>query len=1148
MTCFSLNFEAERLAALQGYEILDTPPEASFEHITSLATRLFGVPIATVTLVDAHRQWFKSVRGLETRETPREHSFCAHAITGEGVMVVSDATRDARFARNPLVTGEPHIRFYAGAPLRTPEGQLLGTLALIDRQPRTFDQVEQQALQDLAALAAAEMLLRRVARQLRGERQERRRFDAAAAGKAACAPEHAAVTDQPDPWSPEVGMNDGTGNATRIVENGPDALAVYDLEGRFVDVNDAMLNLFGYERKELLSRTLADVELGFDPGLARKRWQAMVPGETVTMEGLSRKRDGQVFWTEVRVSVLEADAGRRLLALVRDISGRKRAEERLRVRARNHEAVARLGRHALGGGSIDELLQEAVHVVRATLNVEVCRVHEHVAARKCFVVRASQETGKADVGNVISGDDISTYAGYILATGEPVIVADARTEKRFHLTPLFERLGLISALGVLIGGSRPGDLHYGTLGIGSPSSRTFTEDDVYFLQLVANILAAAIIRRRTEENLRGIEVRYNRIAVHTPGMVYQYLLHPDGTTTVPFISENCRKFHGLEPHEIHARPAHLFERIHPADRQALTDALDEAKRTLTPLHWRGRHLLPGGEVCWVQIDSLPEKLPDGGVMCDGIFMDVTEEENNKAALRESEERFRLANFHSPCPTILYAEDGEVLQVNDAWVHITGYSAEELTTVEDWLQLVFPTEEAKDHVRALVASLIEHVGAVPHPGMRIRCAGGEERIWDFSSAILGRLPDGRWLIISTANDVTERHALETVLRQAKDEAERANRAKSVFLSRMSHELRTPLNAILGFGQLLETGALAKDDLQSVTHILSGGKHLLSLVDEVLDLARVESGELELQPTSLSLHTLVRQCIGFVERVAKARDVTCKIESRRFSRTPVLADEQRLRQILLNLLSNAIKYNRLGGSVRVSCERMLGGSVRLTVKDTGLGITPEQIVRLFVPFERLGREYGEAEGTGLGLVVTKQLIEAMNGRLGVESEPGVGSSFWIELPAAQKRAAAIGKRPARSTEAALAEAGSPSDATLLYIEDNPSNVQVVKMVLERLRPRWTFLSAANGSSGLAQARERRPNCILLDLQLPDINGDAVLAELRADASTGHLPVLLLSADAMDHSRERLLALGANDYLSKPFNVNELLNKLDLLLVPN
>ena len=1152
MTCFSPAFEAERLAVLQAHGILDTPPEAGFEHITSLATRLFDVPIAIVTLIDANRQWFKSVRGLKIREGPREHSFCAHAITGEGVMVVSDATLDARFAQNPLVTGEPHIRFYAGAPLRTPEGQFLGALALIDRQPRTFDHVEQQALQELAALAEDELLLRRVARQMRDQRNERHQFDAEMPGEGVADvfhwQEYAVVTDQLDQRSIKDGLSGGVSTTPQIVENGNDALAVYDLEGRFVGVNNAMLKLFGYQRGELLNCTLADVELGFDLLRAKELWQAMAPGETLTIEGLSRKRDGKVFWTEVHVSVLEADAGRRMLALVRDISERKRAEERLRIRARNHEAIARLSSHAVGGGSIDELMHEAVNLVCATLNVEVCRVHKHVAERKCFVVQASQETGRADVGSVLSSDDISTFAGYILATGEPVMVPDARIEKRFQLPPAFKNLKLISVLGSLIGGSKPGDLPFGILGIGSPLPRTFTEDDVCFVQLVANILAAAIIRWRTEQDLRDVENRYNRIAAHTPGIVYQHLLRPDGTVTIPFISENCRKFYGIGPSEIQARPAYLLERIHPEDRQALTDALFETKRTLISLHWRGRYLLPTGEVCWVQIDSRPEKLPDGGVICNGIIMDVTEEENREAVLRESEERFRLANFHSPCPTLLFADDGEVLQVNDAWTHITGYTAQELATFDDWSRRAFPTAAAEDHVRALIAKLTEHVGAVRHPGIRIRCAGGEERIWDFSTAILGRLPDGRWLIISTASDMTERHALETVLRQAKDEAERANRAKSVFLSRMSHELRTPLNAILGFGQLLETGPLAKDDLQSVNHILSGGKHLLSLVDDVLDLARVESGELEMQSTSVSLRGLVRRCIGLVERVAKARDVTCRIDSRHFSRTPVLADEQRLRQILLNLLSNAIKYNRQGGSVLVSCVRMLSGDVRLTVKDMGLGISPEQIVRLFVPFERLGQEYGEAEGTGLGLVVTKQLIEAMNGRMGVESEPGVGSSFWIELPASEKRATTTGTKQSCHTKGAITDFASPSHATLLYIEDNPSNVQVVKMVVERLRPRWTFLSAPDGSNGLAQARERRPDCILLDLQLPDLNGDAILAELRADPSTHRLPVLMLSADAMGHSRERLLALGANDYLPKPFNVNELLTKLDMLLGAN
>ncbi len=428
---------------------------------------------------------------------------------------------------------------------------------------------------------------------------------------------------------------------------------------------------------------------------------------------------------------------------------------------------------------------------------------------------------------------------------------------------------------------------------------------------------------------------------------------------------------------------------------------------------------------------------------------------------------------------------------------------------------------------------------------MRCADGEERIWDVSGVNLGRLPDGRWLQLATAIDMTDRHRQEAALRLAKEEAERANLAKSQFLSRMSHELRTPLNAILGFGQVLELGQHDEQDGQAVEHILKGGRHLLALVDEVLDLARVETGELALKLSAVSVEKLLSECVGLVARLAQTRGVSCSVKVTTACHLQVRADEQRLRQVLLNLLSNAIKYNRDGGRVSLSCRRARNGRVRVKVQDTGHGISAEDLARLFVPFERLGQELGEVEGTGLGLVVSKQLMEAMEGSLHATSQPGRGSTFWIELPGATTP-----RRPEAGDGTAPAEPAAPGEAppaaTLLYIEDNISNLQVVKTVLERLRPHWRLLSACDGASGLEQAREHLPSVILLDLQLPGGNGDLVLTELRAHERLGSVPVLLLSADATAHSRERLLALGATDYLCKPFNVAVLLGKLDALLM--
>ena len=671
--------EAGRLAALQAYGILDTPPEAGFEHITSVVTRLFKVPIAAVTLVDADRQWFKSIRGLEVCETPRESSFCTHAMWGDDVMVVPDATLDLRFAENPLVTGEPHIRFYAGAPLHTPEGQPLGALCLIDRRPRKLSLTERQMLVEMASLVEDELLLRRVAKELHDETLRRQQAETALneqrlvvkaprsrARKVADGSDVEAFPPPVPPATTSMAASGQVGRFHHVIEAAGDAIFMYDLQGRFVDVNTAACKLVGYERDELLRLRVGDIEISFDPIKAPKRWQEMVAGEAVTMECFTHRKGGSAFPTEARISMVETDGERFLLALVRDTTERKQAERLSQMRARQQREVAQMGVKALQGEKLEALLDEAVTVVGDALDIEICRVLEHLSERGEFVTRAGLNLPEHERGQRAASDSVIFAAGHVFRTGHAVIIEDARTDERFKLSPWLEASGAVSGMHVSVGGDGSHSPQYGVLAAYTREQRGFTEDDVSFVQSIANVLAAAITRQRAEDALRVVEARYDRIAAHTPGIVYQYLLRADGTLAVPFISESCRTLYGREPWEIRDRPQLMMEAVHPDDRPGLTEAIYQAKKTLTPLRWQGRHLLPSGEIRWVRFDSRPERMPDGGVICDGIIVDVTDEEERKEALRQSEQRFRLANFHSPYPVMLHTDDGEVIQVNDAW--------------------------------------------------------------------------------------------------------------------------------------------------------------------------------------------------------------------------------------------------------------------------------------------------------------------------------------------------------------------------------------------------------------------------------------------------------------------------------------------------
>jgi signal transduction histidine kinase/ActR/RegA family two-component response regulator len=379
-------------------------------------------------------------------------------------------------------------------------------------------------------------------------------------------------------------------------------------------------------------------------------------------------------------------------------------------------------------------------------------------------------------------------------------------------------------------------------------------------------------------------------------------------------------------------------------------------------------------------------------------------------------------------------------------------------------------------------------------------------------------------------------------RAKEHAERASQAKSDFLSGMSHELRTPLNAILGFGQVLEIGDLNEEQREAVSHILKGGHHLLGLINELLDIARVESGQIELSLEPVSVSDLAFECFDLVRPLALSRNLRLKnlAAAQAVASCPyVMADNQRLKQVLLNLLSNAVKYNTHGGSITVECLVADDPTrLRIRVTDTGPGIPEDQQLKLFIPFERLGADRTDIEGTGLGLALSHRLVGAMAGSMGVESAPGKGSTFWVELPVALAPAEDL-------TEDAILlpvpTSALAKPVTILYIEDNLANLTLIERILNR-RPEVKLLSAMQGGLGLELAQQHRPDLILLDLHLPGVGGDEVLARLRADPRTATIPVVMLSADAMSVKKKRLLAAGACDYLTKPINVRKFLQLVD------
>ena len=407
------------------------------------------------------------------------------------------------------------------------------------------------------------------------------------------------------------------------------------------------------------------------------------------------------------------------------------------------------------------------------------------------------------------------------------------------------------------------------------------------------------------------------------------------------------------------------------------------------------------------------------------------------------------------------------------------------------------------------------------------------------------------VLSVYDDITERNRVGKELLRAKEQAEAANAAKSEFLSRMSHELRTPLNAIIGFAQLLESSRrepLTERQRGQIGHILKGGEHLLDLINEVLDLSRIEAGRMNVSIERISVRDLIGECLPLTESLAGSRGITLTEDIASDGDLFVWGDYVRCKQVLINLLSNAVKYNRPDGMVTLQVRRTAQGFVRLSVGDTGPGIPSEAMGELFEPFHRLGAESGDVEGTGIGLTITKKLIEMMNGRIGVESEVGIGSTFWFELPemVGREQQAAKVKADAdrKAVEAAHRDEGPRH--RLLYIEDNPANMQLVREVVAEMGD-FDMVGAADAEHGLTIIGSRPPDVILMDLNLPGMGGVEAARHLKASERTRHIPIIGLSADAMPEVVERAKGVGMVKYLTKPIDVPVLVAALRACVLP-
>jgi PAS domain S-box-containing protein len=886
----------------------------------------------------------------------------------------------------------------------------------------------------------------------------------------------------------------------QLIEHSSDVVSVLAPDGTIRFESEAVRRLFGYDPEERIGTVAWDGIHPEDVPAVQQEFARVFaePDRPHVVQFRFLARDGSYRPVEAVGKLLD-DATQGVVVSVRDIGERLHAEQALR------ESEARY-----------RSLIENAHDIVTILDLDGRILYESPQITRVLGYAASELIGRSAIDFVHPDDrEVPVHAlGRILSTPGTTV----QTEYRFQ--------------------HKDGSWRYlETYG------RTLLPDSAE-QGLVFNTRDVTA-RRLAEGALQENEERFRRL-IENSGDMIQLL---DASGRITYTGPSVERLLGYTPEEIQDTEALAY--IHPDDLEPTTAALMEMLARpdeVVTAQYRVRHR----EGHYRAFEAFARTVfeADGEQVVVVNARDVTERLEAQQLLQEREEHFRklIETSHDLVQTL--DMQGSIVYTGPSVERLLGYTPEEITG-KGAPDFIHPDDHPL--VGEKVAEALTHPGKIIHLEYRVLHKDGRWRWFEAMGRTLAS-DTAEHGMVANARDITERKLAEEALRHATDEAqrareaaERANRAKSEFLSRMSHELRTPMNSILGFAQLLDRAPLPPEHKKGVGHILKAGRHLLQLINEVLEIARIEAGRHSLSLEPVCVGTVMQEAVALVRPLAAQWRVDLDEGPWPCCSVFVQADRQRLTQVLLNLLGNAIKYNRAGGRVRLGCETLADAAEphRLVVRieDTGRGIAGDRVDQLFTPFARLGAEQSEVEGTGLGLALSQRLTEAMGGSLVLESTGVEGSVFRLELPTADS--------PLQRLEEAGVPAPGPDDvphaaARLLYIEDNLANLSLVETILLS-RPNWRTMPALQGLVGVELAREHRPDLILLDLHLPDISGEEVLRRLRAEPRTTATPVVVITADATRTTVERLRAAGADAYLTKPLDIDEFLDTVERFL-PN
>ena len=930
--------ERERLSALERTGLLDTGPEERFDRYTRMACKAFNVPIALVSLVDSNRQWFKSCQGISATETSREISFCGHAILSSDLLVIEDAQQDERFKDNPLVTEDPFLRFYAGAPLHNSEGFRLGTLCLIDQAARSFDQNEQSLLREIADCVEREINLQAAAEFYQELKHSERRARA---------------------------IIDGTriGTWEWNVQTGETVF------------NERWANICGYTLDELMPvsiKTWVGLAHPDDLPESERLLKAHFAGELSEYDYRCRMKhkNGHWVWVHDRGQVFEWSHDGKPVMMYGTHADVTEVMNNLNKTQQQNEALAILNDLALDTETNDDIrIERALRLGSDYLNLPlgiVSEIHSNVYSIQWFV--APEDSGLEQNASFPLRD---TYCSMLLGARESLAIAHmAKSGYRGHRC--YEKFGLESYLAAPIFIK---DHLYGTLNFSSPEPREqdFSETEITFVTLLARWIGGLIERQLSVKML-------TKLVEQTPGMLYQYQLWPDGRVSFPYASPHIEEIYGVTAEEVKDDASVCFTKIHPDDFSAVSASIEQSAEALTI--WHSQYRLANGQSGWrwVEGKSSPEKMPDGSVMWHGYIADIDESKHTELALQESEAQLRRLYELSPIGIALTDyRSGAFLDVNEALLEPTGYRREQLMAGDYW-QLLPPNFEQRQ--QEIIAELQAEKRFGPHEVEIVRANGST-----YPAIVRGmriNSPSGQPLIWTLIEDISEQ--------------KKVDRMKSEFISTVSHELRTPLTSISGSLGLIESGTLGAlppqaERMVSIAH--RNADQLKQLVDDLLDMEKLVSGKMTMHLQNEEMTPVIEESIERLKTYALESGVAIRVTDD-FDGRIAKIDHSRFGQAFTNLLSNAIKFSPANGQVQVS-SKIDQGCIQILVTDQGPGIPDSFRPRIFQKFAQADSSDTRGKrGTGLGLAITKEIMTQMGGDVGFDSEQGQGSCFWLSLP--------------------------------------------------------------------------------------------------------------------------------------------------------